>query len=73
MHLLGIAHLSNREVMHLIIRLDDYRKKKKRKNEFLMVNIPIFSRITIEDGKLIGVLENGQKIVIESSEQEKER
>lgn len=59
--------------MHLIIRLDDYRKKKKRKNEFLMVNIPIFSRITIEDGKLIGVLENGQKIVIESSEQEKER
>ena len=59
--------------MHLIIRLDDYRKKKKGKNEFLMVNIPIFSRITIEDGKLIGVLENGQKIVIESSEQEKER
>lgn len=59
--------------MHLIIRLDDYRKKKKRKNEFLMVNIPIFSRITIEDGKLIGVLESGQKIVIESSEQEEER
>lgn len=59
--------------MHLIVRLDDYRKKKKRKNEFLMVNIPIFSRITIEDGKLIGVLESGQKIVIESSEQEEER
>lgn len=38
-----------------------------------MVNIPIFSRITIEDGKLIGVLESGQKIVIESSEQEEER
>ncbi|ABC61302.1 hypothetical protein [Geobacillus phage GBSV1] len=60
-------------MIQLIIRLDDYRKKKKKKtNSCSMASIPVFSRITVEDGKLIGVLENGQKIIIENLD-EKER
>ncbi|WP_185215638.1 hypothetical protein [Parageobacillus thermoglucosidasius] len=57
----------------MIINLDDYRKekkKKKKRNDRPMVSIPIFSRITIEDNKLIGELENGQKVVIQNLEQE---
>ncbi|MCG6184286.1 hypothetical protein H1215_15655 [Anoxybacillus sp. LAT_38] len=56
----------------MIIRLDDYRKKKKKKtNSYSMISIPVFSRITVEDGKLIGVLQNGQKIIIENSEEKR--
>ncbi len=56
----------------MIIHLDDYRKKKKKKtNSCSMASIPVFSRITVEDGKLVGVLENGQKIIIENSEEDR--
>lgn len=55
----------------MIINLDDYRKKKKKKrNDRSMVSIPIFSRITVEDNKLIGELENGQKVIIQNLEKE---
>ncbi|ADI25300.1 hypothetical protein GC56T3_0231 [Geobacillus sp. C56-T3] len=62
----------------MIIHLDDYRnkknkknKKKKKTNSCSMISIPVFSRITVEDGKLVGVLENGQKIIIENSEEDR--
>ncbi|KQB91930.1 MULTISPECIES: hypothetical protein [Anoxybacillaceae] len=55
----------------MIINLDDYReKKKKKRNDRSMVSIPIFSRITVEDNKLIGELENGQKVIIQNLEKE---
>jgi hypothetical protein len=55
----------------MIINLDDYRKKKKKKrNDRSMVSIPIFSLITVEDNKLIGELENGQKVIIQNLEKE---
>ncbi|WP_237746863.1 hypothetical protein [Geobacillus vulcani] len=59
-------------MIRLIIHLDDYRNKKKKKtNSYSMISIPVFSRITVEDGKLVGVLENGQKIIIENLEEDR--
>ncbi|WP_199426818.1 hypothetical protein [Thermaerobacillus caldiproteolyticus] len=54
----------------MIINLDDYRKKKEKKSDHLVVNFPVFSRITVERNKLIGELENGQKVIIQDLEKE---
>lgn len=48
----------------MIVDLDDYRKKKKKVvNPY--INVPVFSRVYIEDNKLIGeVTDSKQKIII---------
>lgn len=49
----------------MIIDLESYRNKKQDKTiEF--VSIPVFDRIYVEDGKVIGELEgSGRKVIIE--------
>jgi hypothetical protein len=54
----------------MIINLDEYRNKRKKRNDHLIVKIPVYSRITVEGNKLIGELENGQKVIIQNLEKE---